>query len=538
MPNYIASPLKSKTGIQRDGTKYDCDNYVDGLWCRFYKGRARKMGGYKALTLGTVELVRNMYSVPIDAAIQLYLGRPSSVGYMTIDFDANASGVIDRTPSVPPFEPNPNNQWCFDLAIQGNGTDAVSYIVGQVAPNVLDITSTADGPIFKGLITDNAPLTQILDTKNGNAPVLCSGGIIYSAPILVAYGNNGIIQWTNPGTIDEWSTGTPATQNVATIANTKIIKGYRTRGGNNPALLFWTATSLVRADYAVIPSDDPAKESTVLFSAQTLQDDITVLSPNCIVKYNQMFFWIGIDQFYFFNGIVQKLTNTMSSDFFFDNLNYEYRSKVFGFPVPRYKEIWWCYPRLNPLYPPNDERQPSECTHAIVYNIEEDTWYDTPLPRSAGIPSTTFPYPVMADSSQLITPSRLGPITSYPVWAHELGRDREINGVKYPIQSYFQTHYMTMFANDPQNNVLTRLMRIEPDFDMRGEMTANVYGRAFPQSEDVITGPFTFDGKTEKIDNVRTQARLLSLQYQSYEIGGFYQAGQTIVDYDPGDKVP
>lgn len=56
--------------------------------------------------------------------------------------------------------------------------------------------------------------------------------------------------------------------------------------------------------------------------------------------------------------------------------------------VPRYGEIWWCFPKGTSLEP----------NHAVIYNVRENTWYDTPLPnggRGAGIFPTVFNKPIM-----------------------------------------------------------------------------------------------------------------------------------------------
>jgi hypothetical protein len=89
-----------------------------------------------------------------------------------------------------------------------------------------------------------------------------------------------------------------------------------------------------------------------------------------------------------FNGVVKEIENNMNINYFFDGLNYEARQKVYAMKVPRYGEIWWCYPRDNA----------AECTHAIIYNVRENTWYDLELPnggRSAGIFPTVFRRPLM-----------------------------------------------------------------------------------------------------------------------------------------------
>jgi len=80
----------------------------------------------------------------------------------------------------------------------------------------------------------------------------------------------------------------------------------------------------------------------------------------------------------------------MNQNYFFDNLNYAERQKVWVSKVPRFGEVWWFYPRGNA----------TECTDAIIYNVRENIWYDAGeaegARRSAGYFSQVFAYPVEA----------------------------------------------------------------------------------------------------------------------------------------------
>ena len=110
-----------------------------------------------------------------------------------------------------------------------------------------------------------------------------------------------------------------------------------------------------------------------------------------------------------FNGVVREIPNQLNQNWFFDNLNYAQRQKVFAYKVPRFGEIWWCYPRGNA----------TECTHAVIYNLRENTWYDTELPnsgRSCGKFVTVFEYPITTG----IDATSAG---FYKLWQMEFGLD-------------------------------------------------------------------------------------------------------------------
>ncbi len=519
MKNYITRPLISKPGIQRDGTPYASQSYIGGQWCRFYMGRPRKIGGYKLIDIGNREIIRSLFAVPGSNNIDAYLGRASSLSYNKFDFNGNGNGEIDRTPDF--YVPNNNNVWDMDL-FTSTVPELVSYIVASAIPNGNDISNRVDGNIYYGDTKDNLPLTVIIDTDLNEVKV--SGGIVFSSPIMIAYGNDGLIRWSNAGDITTWDP-----LNNIIIDNTKIIQIYRTRGGTNPQLLAWSLDSLINLTYVAGPD-----ASTGTFSVSTIQDNITVMSPKSIIEYNQQFFWIGVDQFYFFNGIVQRLDNSMSTDWFFQNINLQQRTKVWGMVVPRYKELWWFYPRG-----PNQ----TECNACIIFNTELNVWYDSYITRASGLSTSIFPLPLMADSVQESVPSGRGIINNYGLWMHEYGVDKENSGIKYAIDSFFETHIHTLFESNPELNRLIRTRRIEPDFAQQENMKVTINNRMFPSDtlengQIIQSGPYYFTADTQKIDADANQGRLVSYVFDSNIVGGNYQAGQTLLDYEIGDVQP
>lgn len=522
MKNYIIKPLLSNPGIQRDGTPFASQSYIDGQWCRFYMGRPRKMGGYRLIDGGDTEIIRSLYGVLQSNSVDVYMGRASSLKYNNFDLNGNGSGEIDRTPTD--YVADDNNVWDFDLFTNTSDTSiSSSYIVAAAIPNGDDVSNTTNGSIYSGDSGTSNPLTPILYEDN-ETPVQVSGGIVFSSPVLVAFGNNGLLQWSKPNEVTGWD----SSDNLV-ISNDKIIQAYRTRGSSTPQLLCWTLSSVISVTYL---SDSTTSKG--YFSSTTIQDDITVLSPDSIVQYNQQFFWIGIDQFYVYNGIVQRLENSMSSDWFFNNLNFTQRSKVWGMVIPRYKEIWWFYPRGTA----------TECNAVVIYNTELRVWYDSVISRAAGLSPSIFPLPLMSDTSTINIPYGRGISNIYPLWEHETGNDIQIGEITLAIDSYFETKIMTLFESDPSNNRLVRTRRIEPDFSKESSnMTVTVNNRMFPQDSldnGYLTqvGPFTFNGDTRKIDDVASQGRLVSFVFQSNEVGGYYQMGQPLLDYEVGDVNP
>jgi hypothetical protein len=184
--------------------------------------------------------------------------------------------------------------------------------------------------------------------------------------------------------------------------------------------------------------------------------------------------------------------------------------------------VWWCYPR--------DDA--TECTHAVIYNVRENSWYDTTLPankRVAGGHCNAYAAPILTGDLRG---------EGYPVWIHEQGVD-EIDGQSLqPIESYFQTCDLSSVATKGINAKL-RLTQIEPDFVQSGDMYVQVTGRANARSPEVQSRVFTFpESATEPYQQIvvlKEQRRELRVKFGSNAIGGDYQMGQIIGHIDMGD---
>jgi hypothetical protein len=86
-------------------------------------------------------------------------------------------------------------------------------------------------------------------------------------------------------------------------------------------------------------------------------------------------------------------------------------------------------------------------------------------------------------------------------------------------------------------NFWVNLERVEPDFIQEGEMTLQVTGRPYAQSQDVASQEYPFDPSTGKID-MRQQRREIRLRFRSNVSGGDYQMGKVLLSVTLGDVRP
>ena len=499
--------LRSDPGIKRDGTKFDGNFYTDGQWVRFQRGLPRKIGGYRAVSKYLTEISRGFTNYTQQDLVYCHSGGIDLLERFTIDPTGNSSIVYDRTPTT--IVASDNNKWMFDY--QYDSSTSANFILAHVAPNANSIENALGGQIFYGDVTATTPLTEVTLPVGANA----TGGIVVLHPFLFYYGSDGIVGWSVAGSPTDLS---GSGSGIARVWSSKIIKGMPLRAGSGtaPAGLFWAYDAVIRCTFT---------GGDTVFQFDTIATDTSIMSENCVVDYDGVFYWVGVDRFLMFNGVVREVPNQMNLNYFFDGLNKDQRSKVFAFKVTRYGEIWWAYPRGNA----------TECTHAIIYNVRENTWYDTALPtsgRSAGSFNNYFAAPILTG----VEFSGEG----YKVWIHEQGVD-EIDGQNiYPIQSYFETADLSTIAQGGKNEYL-RITTIEPDFVQVGPMNVQVTGRANARAPEVYSSIFTFPDVPnitqpfEQIVMLKEQRRELRVRFESNAVYGDYQMGQIIGHIDSGD---
>lgn len=531
--------IRSAPGIKRDGTKFEGDNYVDGSWVRFQRGLPRKIWGYRSANKYLRGIPRALHAYTQDQLTYIHAGSANLIERLYMDGTYNTSVIYDRTPTT--LEKNDGNMWQFDVEtftdLLGNFTNK---IIAQVAPNLGCICNSNGGQLFIGDLFGTSALTEVTNLPTGYS---LTGGVVALHPYTFIFGNDGYVAWSKPGDPSDF-TGTGS--GAANITGQKIVKGIALRGGpgNSPSGLFWSADSLLRASFV---------GGDAIFQFDTISTQTSIMSANSVIEYDGIFFWVGSDRFLMFNGVVREIENQMNINFFFDNLNYAYRQKVFAIKVPRFGEIWWCFPKGTSTEP----------NHAVIYNVRENTWYDTPLPeggRGAGTFPTVFRKPLMTGVAPNLTPTdtrvtqggdiriteagfdritEQSDTPQYRLWVHEVGTDAIDGQDIQPIQSYFETADLSLPVSAQTNKAIQVLM-MEPDFVQSGDMTVQVMGRANARAPEVNGEQMTiYETPPTPQDQViyfKTQRRELRFRFESNTVGGDYQMGLILAHTQPGDE--
>lgn len=431
--------LDTKPGVQRDGTVFDKQFYTDGRWVRFQRGRPRKIGGYREITNALAGPSRGLYLNPQNNFNDVFSGFSGGLQKLPITNNGVGSGISDFVLSD--FTESEYNLWQFDGFFDVSGSGG-SLLLAHPGQNLAVIDSTTNTPVLAGdinglamsqigvftdsvttvntsttitlatanpligagqtitgagipvdttvvsvsgtsVVISNAATASAIVTATFNNNVSVSGGVVTLHPYVFVFGNNGLIKNCSAGNSQDWVS---ADANEVNVATGKIVAGLPVRGGSNaPSGLFWSLDSLIRVSYIGGTGTPPQYWRYDLISSQS-----SIMSSKCVIEYDGIYYWVGVDRFLLYNGVVKEIPNNMNQNYFFDNLNYAQRQKVYVNKVPRFGEIWWFYPRGDS----------TECNDAIIYNVREQVWYDAGealgTRRSAGYFSQVFHYPINA----------------------------------------------------------------------------------------------------------------------------------------------
>ncbi len=432
------------------------------------------------------------------------------------------SGFTVSFTYVDEFQPESNYLWQFDIGYDVAG--GASKLVAHPGLNLRYIDNSVNTQVYYGDFPGGS-MEPIIDSGGSaptNDPIEVSGGCVYLHPYLFVYGNNGLIKHCSAGDILDWNS---ADANETNVATGKIVKGLPVRGGTtSPSGLFWSTDSVIRVSYA--PTTVGA--STIYWRYDIITSQSSILSSSCVIEYDGIFFWIGVDRFLMYNGVVQELPNSMNYNYFFDNLNYSQRQKVWASKIPRWGEIWW-------FFPSGDS---TECNDAIIFNLREQVWYDAGTAlgarRSAGVFSEVFNKPIWAGNEE-------NTVGTYTLWQNDTGVDEIYLTQQNAIQSYYETNNIGWVTGGPGAdqpigpNRWIRMERVEPDFNQVGDMNLYVTGKSYAKDEDVTSDPYVFSPDTPKID-MREQRREMRLKFESNTVRGDYEAGQVLLSADIGDE--
>ena len=118
------------------------------------------------------------------------------------------------------------------------------------------------------------------------------------------------------------------------------------------------------------------------FAINLINQATGLIGPKAAVTGPQGIYFMSYDNFYIYNGTVNKIPCSVL-DFVFSDFNQSQAYKVFAFTNTKQNEVGW-------FYPSSSSR---EIDRYVIYNYQEGVWYYGQLERHAWLDSGVEPYP-------------------------------------------------------------------------------------------------------------------------------------------------
>ena len=287
------------------------------------------------------------------------------------------------------------------------------------------------------------------------------------------------------GTFTPSATNTAGSQLLQ--GGSKIVGAKRTRG----QILIWTDTTLHSMTFRGPP---------FTFGFRELATGCGLGGPNGVVEINGLVYWMGINQFFIFDGSVRQLPSTVSN-FVFDDFNLVQIEKVVAGLNKQHSEVFWFY----------CSESSSEIDKYCKYNYRENIWDVGTLSRTAWADASTFT-------------SNIGAGSNGYLYNHEIG----VNDDGSAMTSFVESADIDI--GDGQQ--IAFIQRMIPDVTITGTLNTFVKTRKSPADSQTSKGAFPITSSTKRI-NPRAKGRQFAVRFESTAVDTDWRLGATRLDLQP-----
>jgi hypothetical protein len=310
-----------------------------------------------------------------------------------------------------------------------------------------------------------------------------------------------LIRFSSQESVTDWEPrATNSAGDLRLGSGSKIVVAVETR----QQTLVFTDASLHAMQYLGPP---------FTFGISKVSENITIQSPNSAVAIDDRVFWMGQNEFYLYEGTVNRLPCTVR-DYVFNDFNFDQAEKVTSGTNTENSEVWWFYPSASS----------SENDRYVIYNYLEQVWYYGTLARTAWLDRGLAQYPIAA-----------GP--GGELYNHEIGYDDGSTNPATAIAAYVQSSPIDI--GDGEQFIFMR--RMIPDVDFRDsaaeapsiDVTTRI--RNFNGGNYLRTTTSTVDQETEQV-HLRLRGRQFAMRVESDGLEVGWRLGSMRYDLRPDGR--
>ena len=327
--------------------------------------------------------------------------------------------------------------------IPANTYVTAAYVIGSTSVPISSTTTLASAGNYTFSYSGAYVPTQTnqVVTSAIQEFIIAFGANSYNGGVLPSPFNPMLVRWSDQANAYQWIPAVTNQSGEYALSNGSYIMGAR---ATRQEILIWTDSALYTMQYVGYP---------YVWSFQILMDNITVISPNCMITVNNVTYWMGIGKFYRYNGTVQTLP-CMLRQYIYDDINLSQAFQVFSGANEGYNEVWWWYVSY--------ESNGNAIDKYVIYNYLDNVWTYGTMARTAWLDTGSRQFPIAADyNSRLLY--------------HENGNDDVSTSSPQPITAYIQSSDFGIQATDGNTSGqhFGFIWRMLPDVNFNGSTVAN-----------------------------------------------------------------
>ena len=310
------------------------------------------------------------------------------------------------------------------------------------------------------------------------------------------------IRFSSQESLTDWATTATNTAGQLRIGSgSEIVAAVETR----QQILVFTDESLYAMQYLGFP---------YTFGINLISENTNIIGPNSAVAVDDAVFWMGLTEFYSFQGSVQRMPCTVR-DFVFDDINREQSEKIICGLNSENAEIWWYY----------CSSDSEDLNRYVIYNYQEQAWYYGTLSRTAWVDRGINDFPIAAAPDGYL-------------YEHERGFDDGSTNPPTAIAANIQSSPIDIGEGD-QFMFITRVL---PDVNFlnssSGSPTATLTltARNYPQTSDTGRTTDITVTSAQKQNQVRMRGRNVELKVASAQTATTWRLGATRIDLRPDGR--
>lgn len=210
-----------------------------------------------------------------------------------------------------------------------------------------------------------------------NAPINNKSQLVTEERFIFALGaggNSRLVSWSDKENINEWEpSAVNESGSIELQTAGQLMQGIRTRAGT----LLLTDTDIHLAVYVGPP---------YVYSFNRIGTHCGTISRLSAIATDQGAFWMGQENFFYFDGNSVQVLECDVHDYVFGDFNSAQQSKVWAFANGPNNEVWWFY----------CSESSTEIDRYVAYDYREKHWLIGDLSRTAGVSRGVFAYPFLA----------------------------------------------------------------------------------------------------------------------------------------------